>query len=107
MPATGARRPNILDVVQAVTALAPDHPEVSAWWYVPAGGTRDALAHAGEVEPDRPIDVVVEVDGARTPDLVGIGAQLSERLWKAPVNVRAHRGAAEGQTLYRLVTRRT
>lgn len=106
MPATGMRRPNILDVVQAVASVAPGHPEVAAWWYVPAMQARPAAGAPAAGTGERPVELVLEARDGASPDLSGIGAEVSERLWGTPVAVRAHRGAEEPGPLYRLLSRK-
>jgi hypothetical protein len=87
------RPPNILDLVHAVTELAPAHPEVAVWWY----------ARAGEAGAP-PILLVLEArDGVR-PDPSLIEAKLARRFGAAAATVRPHRGAGETRTLYRLLT---
>lgn len=101
------RRPNILDVVEAVTTVAPAHPEVSAWWYVPAGRmAAGAVEGDATIEPGRPVMLVVEPSDGAALDLSAIGAELSGQLWRMPVAVRVRKGTAEGEALYRLVTRK-
>jgi len=87
------RQPSILDLVRAVTEVAPAHPEVAVWWY-----TRAA-------EPGAPPMVVVLEgrEGAR-PDAARIGAELAERLGPGGAAVRLHGGAGETHALYRLLT---
>jgi hypothetical protein len=87
------RPPTILDIVQAVTDVAPSHPQVAVWWYGRAEMTGAA-----------PVLVVLEArDGAR-PDTERIGSELARRLGPAAIAIRTHRGAGEAQTLYRLLT---
>lgn len=100
------RRPNILDVVQAVASVAPAHPEVAAWWYVPAMQVRPAAGGPAAPAAERPVELVLEASDGAAPDLSGIGTEVSERLWGTPVAVRAHRGAAEPGPLYRLLSRK-
>jgi hypothetical protein len=86
------RPPTILDVVQAVTRLAPSHPEVTVWWYAPA-----ATGAAGVL-------LVLESREGALPDTATIGSALAGRLGSGTVTVRMHRGAAERQARYRLLT---
>jgi hypothetical protein len=87
------RTPTILDVVQAVTGVAPSHPEVAIWWYGRA-----------EMAGAPPLLLVLEArDGAR-PDTERIGLELARRLGPAAIAIRMHRGAGEAQALYRLLT---
>src|SRR4051812_27117645 len=87
------RPPTILDIVQAVTEVAPFHPEVAVWWYE-RRGTPGAPA----------VQLVLEGKGGVSPDTVSIGVALADRLSTREVAVRTYRGAAEGHTLYRLLT---
>ncbi len=84
------RTPTILDVVQAVTSVAPSHPQVAVWWYERAGR--------------RPIQLVLEAREGTSPDPAGIGSELAGRLGTEAVAVRMHRGPGETQALYRLLT---
>jgi hypothetical protein len=84
------RLPTILDVVQAVTEVAPSHPELAVWWYERAGGW--------------PVRLVLQARGGSTPDMVSIGSELTGRLGAGAVAIRMHGGAGETQVLYRLVT---
>jgi hypothetical protein len=87
------RSPTILDVVQAVTDLAPSHPEVAIWWY----GRGDS---AGALR----VVLVLEGQGGADPDTQRIGSELARYLASAAITVRMHRGADEAQTLHRLLT---
>lgn len=86
------RPPTILDVVQAVTRLAPSYPEVAVWWFAPAatGASRVLL--------------VLEPRERALPDAASIGSELAGRFGPGAVTVRVHRGAAEEQARYRLLT---
>jgi hypothetical protein len=86
------RPPTILDVVQAVTRLAPSHPEVAVWWYA-----RGATGAPGGL-------LVLEPREGAHPDTASIGSELAGSLGPGMVTVRIHRGAAEGQARYRLLT---
>jgi hypothetical protein len=86
------RPPTILDVVQAVTRLAPSHPEVAVWWYAPAATGAPGLL------------LVLESREGALPDAASIGSELAGRFGPGMVTVRTHRGAAEGQARYRLLT---
>jgi len=85
------RTPTILDIIQAVTEIAPSYPEVAVWWYARADavGARPAL--------------VLEARDGVAPDLASIGSELAGRVGPA-VAVRMHRDASEKQALYRLLT---
>lgn len=87
------RPPSILDLVHAVTELAPAHRAVAVWWY----------ARAGEAEGPPMLLVLEPRDGAR-PDPSLIAAELARRLGPAAATVRLHRGAGETRALYRLLT---
>jgi hypothetical protein len=84
------RTPNILDIVQAVTEVAPSHPELAVWWYERTGGAGARL--------------VLEARKGASPDTAHIGSELAGRLGTGAVAVRMHRGAGETQALYRLLT---
>jgi hypothetical protein len=86
------RTPTILDVVQAVTGVAPSHPQVAVWWYGRA-----------EVAGAPPVVVLEFRDGVH-PDTERIGSELARRLGPAAIAIRPHRGAGEVQTLHRLLT---
>jgi hypothetical protein len=87
------RPASILDLVHAVTELAPSHPEVEVWWYARSG------------EPGMPAMLLVLQPrvGAR-PDASGIRGELARRLGPEALTVRLHQGAAETQSLYRVLT---
>lgn len=95
------RRPNILDVVRAVTAVAPHYPEVMVWWYAPEPELTPGGNHSG----GGALEVVVETAGSRSPNFTGLATQLSERLRWQDVAVRAHRGRDE-KRLFRMLTNR-
>jgi hypothetical protein len=86
------RPPTILDVVQAVTRLAPAHPEVAVWWFAPAATGAPGLM------------LVLEAREGALPDTASIGSELAARFGPGTVTVRVHRGVAEGQARYRLLT---
>ncbi len=96
------RQPTILDLVRAVTLVAPRHPDVLTWWHAPA----QRLRLAGELPQARPtaIELVVE-HGPNAPDCVQIASQLEPLLRMLP-RVRPHCGAAEPRPLFRLLSRR-
>jgi hypothetical protein len=87
------RTPTILDIVKAVTEVAPSHPELAVWWYERTGG---AGASPGLL--------VLEARKGASPDTAHIGSELAGRLGTGAVAVRMHRGAGETQALYRLLT---
>jgi hypothetical protein len=87
-----ARRANVLDIVRAVTEVAPDYPEVAVWWYVPR------LLENPEVE------IVAEVKDGEAHHLAAAAERLTALLGNASVSVRPHRGAQEGRALFRLVS---
>jgi hypothetical protein len=91
--ARAMRPPTILDLIQAVTQMAPSYPEVAVWWYAratPGGAPRVLL--------------VLEPRSGAVADAAGIDAELAGRFGPEGVTVRMHRGASEAQTLYRLLT---
>lgn len=100
------RDASILDVVRAVTDLAPAHPEVTVWWYSPT----DMLRLQGELNAGalrrRPVEVAVEARGTISPEYEEIAAELSERLWGNPVRVRAYEGLGETSRLFRVLSTR-
>jgi hypothetical protein len=87
------RSPNILDIVKAVTEVAPSYPEVSVWWYARA-----------DVPGVRQVLVVLEARDGSAPAAASIASELEERLNSVAVAVRMHRGAGETPGLYRLLT---
>lgn len=99
-------RLQILDLLKAVSAVAPAHREVAVWWYLPPGASETG-AHAQMPESDAiPAEVVVEpADGAGL-DLEAIRSRLTGQLGGRPVIVRSHGGEAERFHLFRLLTRR-
>lgn len=90
------RTPTILDVIRAVTEVAPFYPEVAVWWYVRASTEPGNGARA--------VQVVLEVRDSIPPDVARIGRELGQRLGGAMVSARLHRGAAETAALYRVLT---
>jgi hypothetical protein len=85
--------PTILDVLQAVTDVAPSHPLVAVWWY-----------RRAEIAGAPPVLLVLEPrDGAR-PDTERIGSELARRLGPAAITIRIHQGPGETPGLYRLLT---
>ncbi len=94
-------RLQILDLLKAVSSVAPAYREVAVWWYLPPG----AAEATAEIE-GVPAEVVVEpAEGARV-DLEAIRSRLIGQLGGRPVVVRPHAGQAERFHLYRLLTRR-
>jgi hypothetical protein len=89
-------RPPILDLLKAVSAVAPAHREVAVWWYVPPGSDQ------GTGTP--PAELVLQGDRDTTPDLDAIRSRLAGLLGGAGVVVRSHRGSAEPNHLYRLLS---
>jgi hypothetical protein len=87
------RTPTILDIVKAVTEVAPSHPELAVWWYERTGGAGTS-----------PGLLVLEPRKGASPDTAHIGSELAGRLGTGAVAVRMHRGAGETQALYRLLT---
>jgi hypothetical protein len=91
-------RPPILDLLKAVSTVAPAHREVAVWWYVPPS------SDPGSTAP--PAEVVLETDRNATADLDTIRSRLTGLLGNAGIVVRSHRGAAEPNHLYRLLSRK-
>jgi hypothetical protein len=87
------RTPTILDVVQAVTGVAPSHREVAVWW-----------SGRAEMAGALPVLLVLEGRDGAAPDTASIGSELARRLGVTAVAIRMHRGGGETQTLYRLLT---
>lgn len=85
------QRSNVLDVVHAITTVAPQFPEINVWWYIPR------LLH------DPKIEIVIEADERGKIDFDGVAMALSGHLFNAEVQVRRHRGA-EGK-LFRVLSR--
>lgn len=90
------RAPTILDIVRAVTEVAPSHPEVAVWWYVRASTEAGNGARA--------VQVVLEARDGIPLDVERIGPELGQRLGGATVSAHLHRGAAEAAPLYRILT---
>ncbi|HEX5385144.1 MAG TPA: hypothetical protein VFW66_00440 [Gemmatimonadales bacterium] len=88
------RPPAILDVIQAVTDVAPSHPEVAVWWYARAA------------KPGAPIQLALEPRQDSRPDTDGIGAALATRLGGTAVVLRLLHGGSGSEGLYRVLTAR-
>ncbi len=116
------RQARILDVLRAVTEVAPAHPEVEAWWYAPprrlrlqgerprdARGDLCAGVSGARSDSERApaVEVVVEAGPAASPDCVGIAGELERRLPESTLSVRPYRAAAEERQLFRLVSGRS
>lgn len=97
-------RLQILDLLNAVSTVAPAHHDVAVWWYLPPGGSEPSTESAGVAGPAA--EIVVEPVGGATPDLEEIRLRLSAALGGRAVKVRPHGGVAERFHLYRLLTRR-
>jgi hypothetical protein len=93
-------RPPILDLLKAVNTVAPTHREVAVWWYVPP-----APDPASTSSSPSPAELVLETDRDAAADLDAIRTRLAGLLGNAGVVVRPHRGAAEPNHLYRLLSR--
>jgi len=94
-------RLQILDLLKAVSAVAPSHRDIAVWWYLPPG--------SANADPTSGADagaVVVEPVGGARPDLEAIRSRLVGQLGGRPVMVRPHEGQAERFHLYRLLTQR-
>ena len=98
------RHARILDVLSAVTAIAPAHPKVEAWWYAPPRRLRlhGEIARARAEAP--PLEVVVQGASSLSTDCDAIAAELSGRLAGSRVAVRIHRGETEDRQLFRLLS---
>jgi hypothetical protein len=94
-------RPPILDLLKAVSTVAPAHSEVAVWWYVPP-----APDPASVSSRPPPAELVLETDRDGSADLDAIRTRLAGLLGTAGVVVRPHRGAAEPNHLYRLLSRK-
>jgi hypothetical protein len=92
-------RPPILDLLKAVSSVAPAHREVAVWWYVPPGS--DPGSGAGPP----PAELVLQTDRDAATDLEAIRSRLAGLLGDPGVVVRSHRGPAEPNHLYRLLSR--
>lgn len=98
------RHARILDVLSAVTAVAPAHPEVEAWWYAPPQRLR-LEGEIGRARAEVPsLDVVVQGEASLCTRCDAIAAALSPRLPGHRVSVRLHRGEAEERRLFRLLS---
>jgi hypothetical protein len=86
-------RSNVLDVVRAVTRVAPAHPQVATWWYVPRF-----------LENPR-IELLVEVEVGQPADLPGIARAIEAHLTNASVTVAHHPGPGETRRLFRILSR--
>jgi hypothetical protein len=93
-------RPPILDLLKAVTTVAPAHREVAVWWYVPPGS--DPGSASGTPPP---AELVLQTDHDTATDLESIRSRLAGLLGDSGVVVRSHRGQAEPNHLYRLLSR--
>jgi hypothetical protein len=94
-------RPPILDLLKAVTTVAPAHREVAVWWYVPPGS--DPGSASSTTPPAA--ELVLQTDGTIAADLDSIRSRLAGLLGDPGVVVRSHRGQAEPNHLYRLLSR--
>jgi hypothetical protein len=95
-------RLQILDLLNAVSNVAPGHDDVATWWYRPPGGSSNS-----DMMPDtQPAEVVVEPIAGAAPDLEAIQARLASQLGGRSVTVRPHGGESERFHLYRLLSRR-
>ncbi len=88
------RRTNVLDVVRAVTEVAPLYPGVAVWWYVPR------MLH------DPRIELLVEVSPEAAVDLERAARDIGSRLEHATVHVGIHHGADEQRRLFKVVSRK-
>ncbi|NIM47881.1 MAG: hypothetical protein GTO22_01220 [Gemmatimonadales bacterium] len=97
------RPPSILDVVRAVTVVAPAYTQVATWWYSPATRFRLRGEGNGAGQERAPLKIAIDLNGDRNPDFDGIAAALAGRLG-VPVAVRAHQGSDEQIRLVRVLT---
>lgn len=93
-------RPPILDLLKAVSTVAPAHREVAVWWYVPPASDPGSTSSS-----PLPAELVLQTDRDAAADLDTIRNRLAGLLGNAGVVVRPHRGAAEPNHLYRLLSR--
>lgn len=100
------RQPSILDVVKAVTEVAPAYPQVATWWYSPGSAFRLRGELDGAGEKRVPLEIAVEPVEQESPDLDRIASALAQHLWDNPVAVRTHRGPQEADRLYKVLTAR-
>lgn len=96
------RRPNILDVVAAVSEVAPSYPRVTVWWYAP----EPELPVTGGEKGRARLEIVVETAASAPSDLEVMASDIADRLDWEEVSVRAHRGGGEDKRLFRLLTNR-
>lgn len=94
-------RPPILDLLKAVSSVAPAHQEVAVWWYVPPGSDPGSASSSPP-----PAELVLETDREATADLDTIRTRLTGLLGDTGVVVRSHRGTAEPNHLYRLLSKK-
>lgn len=97
------RHPSILDVVRAITTIAPNHPQVTTWWYVPNPRFRLRGEVGKNLKQPTPLEVVVETAAAAAADCSAIAADVSRQLSNQPVNARLHQGESE-KRLFRVLT---
>ena len=97
-------RLQILDLLKAVSSVAPAYREVAVWWYLPPGADQAAADRADSYPV--PAEVVVEPAAGARLDLEAIRRRLIGQLGGRPIVVRPHGGPSERFHLYRLLTRR-
>lgn len=85
-------RSNVLDVVRAVTQVAPDHPEIAVWWYVP------------RLLDNPNIEILVETEGGRATDFTRVAGKIGALLQDANVAVAFHPGPGETRRLFRVLS---
>lgn len=98
------RHPRVLDVMRAVKALSTGHRDVDAWWYAPPPRLHVAGERSTGASSKPRIELVVEGRPFAPSELEAMARELSILLGWASVAVRAHRGDAEDQHLFRLLS---
>ncbi len=98
------RHPSILDVVRAVTAVAPRYPQVITWWYRPASRFRLQGESGTAAEPTPRIEVLVTLSNASQIDEETVASELSRLLAGAAVRVAERRGAGLEGRLVRVLS---
>lgn len=97
------RHAAILDVLRAIKDVSGIHPEIGTWWYAPARRLR-LSGERGSWEALE-IEIVIEPPLDGTVDCDRVAAELGSQLPGDSVVVRLHRGTAEQQRLFRLMSR--
>ena len=97
------RHAAILDVLRAIKDVSGIHPEIATWWYAPARRLRLSGERGRGLREALEIEIVVEPDG--TVDCDRVALELRHQLPGDSIAVRLHRGTAEEQRLFRLMSR--